>query len=151
MKRQHAGRLERERRLIDTRSSGPDWHLSPDGHFFARGSVPGERETSAWASEFKVARITHRGKPRPPFDVVTVQSLLYTSLTISLSAAFLAMLGKQWATLRSHGGSAADRSRDKQRKMDEFEKLHFHFAIDSLPLMLRFALLLLGYALSGYL
>lgn len=70
---------------------------------------------------------------------------------ISLSAAFLAMLGKQRATLRNRGGSAADRSRDKQRKMDGFEKWHFRFAIDSLPLMLRFALLLLGYALSGYL
>jgi len=89
----------------------------------------------------------------PPPEIVTVQSLLYASLTTSLFAAFLAMLGKQWVNryLRSRGGSAADKSRDRQRKLDGFEEWHFHLAIESLPVMLQLALLLLGCALSKYL
>ena len=89
----------------------------------------------------------------PPPEIVTVQSLLYASLTTSLFAAFLAMLGKQWVNryLRNHGGSAADKSRDRQRKLDGLEKWHFHLAIESLPVMLQLALLLLGCALSRYL
>jgi len=89
----------------------------------------------------------------PPPEIVTVQSLLYASLTTSLFAAFLAMLGKQWVNryLRNRGGSAADKSCDRQRKLDGFEKWHFHLAIESLPVMLQLALLLLGCALSRYL
>ena len=89
----------------------------------------------------------------PPSEIITVQSLLYASLTASLFAAFIAMLGKQWVNryLRNHGGSAAEKSRDRQRKLDGFEKWHFHLAIESLPVMLQIALLLLGCALSLYL
>jgi len=89
----------------------------------------------------------------PPREITIVQSLLYASLTTSLFAAFLAMLGKQWVNryLRIRGGSAADKSRDRQRKFDGFEKWHFHLAIESLPVMLQLALLLLGCALSRYL
>lgn len=89
----------------------------------------------------------------PPLQIVAVQSLLYASLTTSLFAAFLAMLGKQWVNryLRNRGGSTADKSRDRQRKLDGLEKWRFHLAIESLPVMLQFALLLLGCALSLYL
>ena len=89
----------------------------------------------------------------PPPEIVTVQSLLYASLVTSLFAAFLAMLGKQWVNrfLRNHGGSAADKSRDRQRKLDGLKEWHFHLTIESLPVMLQFALLLLGCALSQYL
>ena len=89
----------------------------------------------------------------PPPEIVTVQSLLYASLATSLFAAFLAMLGKQWVNryLRNRGGSAADKSRDRQRKLDGLKKWHFHLTIESLPVMLQFALLLLGCALSRYL
>ena len=89
----------------------------------------------------------------PPPEIVTVQSLLYASLAISLFAAFIAMLGKQWVNryLRNRGGSAADKSRDRQRKLDGFDKWHFHIAIESLPVMLQLALLLLACALSRYL
>ena len=89
----------------------------------------------------------------PSFSIVTVQSLLYASLATSLFASFLAMLGKQWINryLRNRGGSAADKSRNRQRKLDGFEKWHFHFVIESLPVMLQFALLLLGCALSLHL
>jgi len=89
----------------------------------------------------------------PPPEIITVQSLLYASLTTSLFAAFLAMLGKQWVNryLRNRGGSAADKSRDRQRKLDGLQKWHFHLTIESLPVMLQLALLLLGWALSQYL
>ena len=89
----------------------------------------------------------------PPPEIVTVQSLLYASLATSLLAAFLAMLGKQWVNryLRNRGGSIADKSRDRQRKLDGFEKWDFHLVIESLPVMLQLALLLLGCALSKYL
>ena len=89
----------------------------------------------------------------PPPEIVTVQSLLCASLATALIAAFLAMLGKQWVNryIRNRGGSAADKSRDRQRKLDGLEKWHFHLTIESLPVMLQFALLLLGCALSRYL
>ena len=85
----------------------------------------------------------------PSPEIVTVQSLLYASLATSLFVAFLAMLGKRWVNryLRNRGGSAADKSRD----IDGLQKWHFHFAIESFPVMLQLALLLLGWALSQYL
>ena len=90
---------------------------------------------------------------RPPPEIVTVQCLLYASLATSLFASFLAMLGKQWINryLRNRGGSAADKSRDRQRKLDGLERWHFFLVIEGLPVMLQFALLLLGSALSRYL
>ena len=89
----------------------------------------------------------------PPPEITIVQSLLYASLATSLFAAFLAMLGKQWVNryIRNRGGSAAEKSRDRQRKLDGLEKWRFHPAIESLPVMLQFALLLFGCALSLYL
>ena len=89
----------------------------------------------------------------PPPKIVTVQSLLYASLATLLFAAFIAMLGKQWVNryLRNRGGSAADKSRDRQRELDGFDKWHFHLVIESLPVMLQLALLLPGCALSRYL
>jgi len=89
----------------------------------------------------------------PPPEIVTVQCLLYASLATSLFAAFLAMLGKQWVSryLRNCGGSAADKSRDRQRKLDGLQKWKFYPAIESLPVMLQFGSLLLGCALSLYL
>ena len=89
----------------------------------------------------------------PPPEIVTVQSLLYASLATSLFAAFIAMLGKQWINryLRNRGGSSADKSRDRQLKLDGFNQWHFHLVIESLPVMLQLALLLLGCALSRYL
>ena len=89
----------------------------------------------------------------PPPEIVTVQSLLYSSLATSLFAAFIAMLGKQWVTryLRKQGGSAAEKSRDRQQKLDGFNKWKFQLAIESLPVMLQLALLLLGSGLTLYL
>ncbi|KAF9781581.1 hypothetical protein BJ322DRAFT_231789 [Thelephora terrestris] len=89
----------------------------------------------------------------PPPEIVKVQSLLYSSLATSLFAAFIAMLGKQWVNryIRKQGSSAAEKSRDRQRKLDGFKNWYFQLVIESLPVMLQFALLLLGCALTLYL
>jgi len=89
----------------------------------------------------------------PPAKIVIVQSLLYASLTASLSAAFLAMFGKKWVNryIGNHGGSVSEKSRDRQRKLDGFEKWHVRFVIESFPVMLQVGSLLLGCALSLHL
>ena len=90
----------------------------------------------------------------PPHMIVQVQSILYTSLAASLFAAFLAMLGKQWLNRYASidmRGSAIERSQNRQRKLDGIVTWYFDYVMESLPLMLQFALLLLGCALSIYL
>jgi hypothetical protein len=71
---------------------------------------------------------------------------------MSLLAAFVAMLGKQWLNryLRHAGGSMIERCGDRQRKFDGLEKWPFRFCMESLPIMLQIALLLLMCGLSRY-
>ena len=80
----------------------------------------------------------------PPAEIVTTLDLLRASLLMSLLAAFVAMLGKQWLTryLRHGGGSMVERCGDRQRKFDGLETWPFHIFIKSLPVMLQIALLL---------
>ena len=90
----------------------------------------------------------------PPHTIVQVQAILYTSLAASLFSAFLAMLGKQWLNRYASidmRGSAIERSQNRQRKFDGIVTWYFNTVMESLPLMLQFALLLLGCALSRYL
>ena len=90
----------------------------------------------------------------PPNTIVQVQALLYASLVISLLAAFLAMLGKQWLNrYAAFGtrGSAIERSQTRQRKHNGTVTWCFTYVMESLPLMLQGALFLLGCALSLYL
>ena len=85
-------------------------------------------------------------------ELVVVTDLMYASLLLSLLAAFVAMLGKQWLNryLRDTGGSIAERCGDRQRKRNGIEKWPFEMFIESLPLMLQLALLLLAVGLSRY-
>ena len=71
---------------------------------------------------------------------------------MSLLAAFVAMLGKQWLNryLRHTGGSMVERCGDRQRKFDGLEEWPFRLFIESLPIMLQIALLLLACGLSRY-
>jgi len=90
----------------------------------------------------------------PPDITVQVQAILYASLAASLFSAFLAMLGKQWLNRYASidmRGSAIERSQNRQRKLDGIVTWYFDYLMESLPLMLQFALLLLGCALSSYL
>ena len=79
-------------------------------------------------------------------------ALMYASLVISLLAAFVAMLGKQWLNryLRNAGGSMIERCGDRQRKCDGLKKWPFHFFVESLPVMLQAALLLLACGLCKH-
>ena len=89
----------------------------------------------------------------PDSTIVHVQAVLYSSLSASLLAAFVAMLGKQWLNRYAsvEHGSIVDRGRDRKRKMDGVVTWRFGLVMECLPLLLQAALLLLGYALSNYL
>ena len=90
----------------------------------------------------------------PPRTMVHVQAILFASLATSLFSAFLAMLGKQWLNRYESAdmrGSAIERSQNRQRKLDGIDAWYFNSVMESLPLMLQVALLLLGCALSRYL
>ena len=97
-----------------------------------QSAIPGETPTVPPVSE------------DPPSEIVTVTGLMYASLLISLLAAFVAMLGKQWLNryLRHAGRSMIERCGDRQRKFDGLEKWPFRLFIESLPIMLQIALLL---------
>jgi hypothetical protein len=86
--------------------------------------------------------------------MVHVQAILYASLAASLLSALLAMLGKQWLNRYASTdvrGSAVERGQNRQRKLDGIIKWCFDSVLESLPLILQVALLLLGCALSRYL
>ena len=90
----------------------------------------------------------------PPQTIVHVQAILLASLAASLLSAFLAMLGKQWLNRyvsTDMRGTAIERSQNRQRKLDGVVTWYFDHVMESLPLMLQAALLLLGCALSRYL
>jgi hypothetical protein len=90
----------------------------------------------------------------PPPAMEHVQTILYASLAASLLSALLAMLGKQWLNRYASTdvrGSAVERSQNRQRKLDGIIRWYFDSVLESLPLMLQVALLLLGCALSRYL
>ena len=88
----------------------------------------------------------------PSTEVITALNLLYASFLMSLLTAFVAILGKQWLNhyLRHTGGSIIDRCGDRQRKFDGLEKWLFHLFIESPPVMLQIALLLLTCGLSRH-
>ena len=90
----------------------------------------------------------------PSQTIVQVQAILFSSLAISLLSSFLAMLGKQWLNLydwTDMRGSAVERCHNRQRKLGGIVAWYFEHVMESLPLMLQIALLLLGCALSRYL
>jgi len=92
--------------------------------------------------------------PGPPHTIIQVQAILYASLAASLFSAFLAMLGKQWLNRYASidmRGSATERSQNRQQKLDGIVTWYFDYVMESLPIMLQFAFLLLGCALSRYL
>lgn len=88
----------------------------------------------------------------PSEEIVVATNLLYASLATSLFAAFVAMLGKQWVNryTRNKGGSIVERCGDRQRKLNGLHRWHFHVLMESLPVALQLALLLLGCGLSQY-
>jgi len=89
-----------------------------------------------------------------PPTMVQVQAILVASFCVSLLSALLAMLGKQWLNRCAPvniRGTIVERSQYRQRKLDGMANWYFDHVMESLPLMLQAALLLLGCALSRYL
>ena len=105
-----------------------------------QSAIPGETPTVPPAQE------------SPSGEIVTITCLMYVSLLISLLAAFVTMLGKQWLNryLRNSGGSMIERCGDRQSKCDGLEKWPLHFFVESLPMMLQVALLLLACGLCRH-
>ena len=88
----------------------------------------------------------------PDSTIVHVQAVLFSSLAISLLAAFIAMLSKQWLSRYSESyGSLTERGRDRKRKIKGVTTWHFDLIMECLPLLLQVALFLFSYALSIYL
>ena len=90
----------------------------------------------------------------PPRMIIHVQAILLASLSVSLLAAFLAMLGKQWLNRcipADMPGTIVERCQYRQRKLDGIVDWYFDNVMELLPLMLQVALLLFGCALSRYL
>lgn len=88
-----------------------------------------------------------------PHTIILVQMMLYTSLVTSVFSAFLAVLCKQLLNryaLTDIRRNAIECSRDRQRELDGMVTWEFYQATKSLPVMLEFAFLLLGCALSRY-
>ena len=89
-----------------------------------------------------------------PHTIIQVQAMLYASLAASVFSAFFAVLGKQrlnrYASTGMRGG-VIERSQDRQRKLEGIVTWYFDHVMESLPVILQFAFLLLGCALSRYL
>ncbi|KAJ7636749.1 hypothetical protein FB45DRAFT_449543 [Roridomyces roridus] len=89
-----------------------------------------------------------------PIAVLASQCLLYVSLSATLLAALLAVLGKQWLMYYSSAGEKGTieaRGLERQRKFDGLRRWKFDAVMHLFPLMLQFALLVFGVALSVYL
>jgi len=89
-----------------------------------------------------------------PRGIIHVQAMLYASFAASLFSAFLAVLGKQWLNRYASTdvrGTGIERSQNRQRKLGGIITWYFDHVMESLPVMLQVALLLLGCALSLYL
>ena len=86
--------------------------------------------------------------------VLRAQSILFVSLSITLLVAFIAVLAKQWVlyyTRATTRGNIVDRGKTRQAKFVGLQKWGSSLVIDSLSVMLQFALLLFGVALTVYL
>ncbi|KAJ7608169.1 hypothetical protein FB45DRAFT_806400 [Roridomyces roridus] len=86
--------------------------------------------------------------------ILIAQCLLYVSLSTTLLAALLAVLGKQWLLFYSflgEKGTLEARGLERQRKLDGLRRWKFNMAMQTFPLLLQVALFLFLAALSIYL
>ena len=89
-----------------------------------------------------------------PTSAFRAQCILFVSFGVTLFVAFIAVLGKQWIlyyTQATTWGNIADRGRERQAKLAGLQKWGLRLIMESLPVMLQFALLLFGVALIVYL
>jgi hypothetical protein len=89
-----------------------------------------------------------------PTGIVRAQSILFASLSVTLFVAFIAVLGKQWIlyyTRVTTWGNIVERGKERQAKLVGLQKWGLHLIMESLPVLLQFALLLFAVALVVYL
>ena len=89
-----------------------------------------------------------------PISVIRAQTILFASLVVSLFAAFIAVLGKQWIlyyTRNTTWGSVVDRGKERQLKFVGLQKWGLHLIMESLPVMLQFSLFLFSTGIVVYL
>jgi len=89
-----------------------------------------------------------------PASIIRAQAILFASLSVTLFVAFIAVLGKQWIlyyTRVTSLGNIVDQGKERQAKLMGLQKWGLHLIMESLPVMLQFALLLFGIALTVYL
>jgi Family of unknown function (DUF6535) len=89
----------------------------------------------------------------PSTAIIWIQSLVYTSLSLSLLVAFGGVLGKQWLghfkTSRFGQGTLRERCTQRQRKLDGLTTWHFNIIIAILPILLQLSLSFFGIALAA--
>jgi len=89
----------------------------------------------------------------PDRAVVLIQALSYASLSLSLLAAFGAVLGKQWLghfkTSRFGHGTMQERGLQRHLKVMAIEQWHLHVILDALPVLLQLSLFLFGASLAA--
>ncbi|KAG1851448.1 hypothetical protein DFJ58DRAFT_661599, partial [Suillus subalutaceus] len=107
------------------------------GNFTAAGSTPAD-PASTWSASAPALRI---------------QMIAYASLSMSLLAAFGAVLGKQWLgyykSNRYGRGSQEERGKRRQEKFDGLITWYFDAVVQSFPVLLQISLLLFGIALGA--
>ncbi|KAG2046850.1 hypothetical protein BDR06DRAFT_1034345, partial [Suillus hirtellus] len=89
----------------------------------------------------------------PSESTLRIQMVVYASLSMSLLAAFGAVLGKQWlGYYKSHRygrGSQEERGKRRQEKFDGLVTWYFYAVVQSFPVLLQISLLLFGIALGA--
>ncbi|KAG2341018.1 hypothetical protein BDR05DRAFT_888993 [Suillus weaverae] len=107
------------------------------GNFADAGSTPAE-PASTWS---------------PAAPTLKIQMIAYASLSISLLAAFGAVLGKQWLgyykSNRYGRGSQEQRGKRRQVQFDGLVTWYFDAVVQSFPVLLQISLLLFGIALGA--
>ncbi|KAG2147484.1 uncharacterized protein EDB93DRAFT_1226688 [Suillus bovinus] len=108
------------------------------GNLAAAGSTPAE-PASTWSLSL---------------PTLWIQSIAYASLSMSLLAAFGAVLGKQWLgyykSNRYGRGSQEERGKRRQEKFDGLVTWYFDAVVQSFPILLQISLFLFGIALSAH-
>ncbi|KAG1820659.1 hypothetical protein EV424DRAFT_1322923, partial [Suillus variegatus] len=110
------------------------------GNLIAAGSTPAD-PASTWS---------------PPASAVRIQMIAYASLSMSLLAAFGAVLGRQWLgyyKFYRYGygrGSLENRGKSRQEMFDGLVTWYFDAVVQSFPILLQVSVLLFEIALGAH-
>ena len=86
-------------------------------------------------------------------SAVAAQSILFASLAVTLFAAFITILGRQWILNykeTSYWGMIVEEEKGYKPRFVGLQRWGLHFIMESLPFLLQLALLLFGIGLTVY-